>query len=204
MLLQDFRLKVFVTVAEEKSFTKAANLLDVSQPAVSQNVAELEKGLGVRLFDRLKGEVALTREGAILLRYAHKSLEHSELVECVFASVSPQTVRVSSSDDLYSYYVGPRLRDLAAVHPEISFVRAGTEDADVAFSLRPSSGVPFGSDSETVLRLRVSASLPPKDMGDISAAHEVSSYFDVILRPTPSFAGTGVFRIMKSYFASLL
>ena len=48
-MLQDFRLKVFMAVAEYGSFTKAAESLGVSQPAVSQNIAELERNLGVRL-----------------------------------------------------------------------------------------------------------------------------------------------------------
>ena len=86
MLLQDFRLKVFVTVAEEKSFTKAASRLDISQPAVSQNIAELERGLGVRLFDRLKGENTLTPEGEVFMKYARKSLELSASAQTVFAN----------------------------------------------------------------------------------------------------------------------
>ena len=50
-MFEDFRLKVFMTVAREKSFTKAASELGVSQPAVSQNISELEKSAGVKLFD---------------------------------------------------------------------------------------------------------------------------------------------------------
>ena len=41
-MLEDFKIKVFVTVASTGSFTKAGELLGISQPAVSQNVAELE------------------------------------------------------------------------------------------------------------------------------------------------------------------
>ena len=42
-MLEDFRLKVFLTVESEGSFTKAARNLGISQPAVSQNIAELER-----------------------------------------------------------------------------------------------------------------------------------------------------------------
>ena len=56
-MFEDFRLKVFVAVAEEGSFTKAAARLGVTQPAISQNVADLEKMTGVKLFSRLRGEV---------------------------------------------------------------------------------------------------------------------------------------------------
>ena len=45
-MFEDFRLKVFMAVATEGSFTKAAAVLGISQPAVSQNIAELEKSSG--------------------------------------------------------------------------------------------------------------------------------------------------------------
>ena len=62
-MLEDFRLKVFMAVKSEQSFTKAARSLGISQPAVSQNIAELEKELGVALFSRSRGEVTLTPAG---------------------------------------------------------------------------------------------------------------------------------------------
>ena len=62
-MLEDFRLKVFTAVAELRSFTKAASALSVSQPAVSQHVSELEKHVGVKLFERLHGETVLTDAG---------------------------------------------------------------------------------------------------------------------------------------------
>jgi addiction module HigA family antidote len=71
-MLEDFRLKVFVTVASEGSFTKAAAVLGVSQPAVSQNVAELEKLSGFKLFERLRGEVVLTPQGVVFKEFAER------------------------------------------------------------------------------------------------------------------------------------
>jgi len=70
--LENFRLKVFRTVGEHLSFRKAAELLFLTQPAVTLQIKALEQDLGVRLFDRSGGHVTLTKEGAILLRYAHK------------------------------------------------------------------------------------------------------------------------------------
>ena len=83
-MLEDFRVKVFITVAQEQSFTKAASVLGVSQPAVSQNVAELEKGLGVELFDRKRGEVVLTSEGKVFMNYARTLLETGTAAENMF------------------------------------------------------------------------------------------------------------------------
>ena len=50
--MYDFRLRVFMTMAQEKTFTRAATRLGGSQPTVSNNVSELEKELGVKLFIR--------------------------------------------------------------------------------------------------------------------------------------------------------
>lgn len=55
-MLEDFRLKVFMAVAETGSFTKASRKLGVSQPAVSQNISSLEKETGAILFQRARGE----------------------------------------------------------------------------------------------------------------------------------------------------
>ncbi|MBE6217667.1 MAG: LysR family transcriptional regulator [Bacteroidales bacterium] len=204
MLLQDFRLKVFVTVAEEKSFTKAASRLGISQPAVSQNIAELEKVLGVRLFDRQKGENTLTPEGEVFMKYARKSLELSASAQTVFATLPAATIRIGASDDLYTYYIAPRLKDFSDVHPEISFERSGSGDADLVIIMRPSAGIPFDIDPEVIAKVRMSLSRPSMKMGDIAAAHEDTSCFEIVFRPTPEFSSSRVCHVLKDYFASLL
>jgi DNA-binding transcriptional LysR family regulator len=70
--LENFRLKVFRTVAEHLNFHKAAEQLFLTQPAVTLQIKALESDLGERLFDRKGGSVSLTRQGTILLTYANK------------------------------------------------------------------------------------------------------------------------------------
>ena len=70
--LENFRLKVFRTVAEQLSFHKAAEHLFLTQPPVTLQIKALEEDLGVRLFDRAGGHVSLTGQGALLLRHAQK------------------------------------------------------------------------------------------------------------------------------------
>jgi len=67
----------FVLVAEHLSFSRAAAELGMSQPAVSQAVARLERVLGVRLFERTSREVRLSDEGKVLLPYAEALLDHA-------------------------------------------------------------------------------------------------------------------------------
>ena len=70
--LENFRLKVFRTVAQHLSFRKAAEHLFITQPAVTLQIKALEEDLGVRLFDRRGNQIFLTAQGSRLLRYAKR------------------------------------------------------------------------------------------------------------------------------------
>ena len=70
--MENFRLKVFRTVARTLNFRKAAEALRLTQPAVTQQVKALEEELGITLFDRERGQVSLTASGAVLLDYAER------------------------------------------------------------------------------------------------------------------------------------
>ena len=69
-MFQDFRLKVFYTCALKGNFSKAAEILGISQPAVSKHISELEKDISDLLFNRDRGKVTLTPKGKILFKYA--------------------------------------------------------------------------------------------------------------------------------------
>lgn len=68
----DFRLKVFDTVAKRLSFTKAANELNITQPAISKHIKEIEQQLNTKLFDRNGTKIQLTIAGKTLLKYTEK------------------------------------------------------------------------------------------------------------------------------------
>lgn len=76
----DIRLKTFITVSKIKSYTNAAEILNLTQPAVSQHIKYLEEYYGVNLIKKQGKEIELTEEGLILYNYARKlELLHSEL-----------------------------------------------------------------------------------------------------------------------------
>ncbi len=81
----DFRLlrhfSYFVAVADERHFGKAAERLGMSQPPLSQQIQALEKALDVRLFDRSRQGVQLTREGAALLGPVRQFMEHAQRLQ---------------------------------------------------------------------------------------------------------------------------
>ena len=71
-------LQVFLTVASERSFSKAAARLHRTQPAISQAVKRLEDDLGERLFDRSAKDGKLTEAGRVLLDYAQRLMRLAE------------------------------------------------------------------------------------------------------------------------------
>jgi DNA-binding transcriptional LysR family regulator len=74
------QLQTFVTVARLGSFTRAARLLHLSQPALTKQVRQLEETLGVRLFDRATRTIELTRIGKELAPVVTQLLQEIEAV----------------------------------------------------------------------------------------------------------------------------
>jgi DNA-binding transcriptional LysR family regulator len=70
--MADRRLQVFHAVAKQLSFTKAAEVLFMTQPAVTFQIKQLEEHFNTRLFDRGHGRIALTPAGEVVLGYAEK------------------------------------------------------------------------------------------------------------------------------------
>lgn len=70
----NFRLRVFYSVATFSSFTKAAEEMFITQPAVTKNIKELESELGIRLFNRISNKITLTEAGKLLLHYTEHVL----------------------------------------------------------------------------------------------------------------------------------
>lgn len=200
-MLEDFRLNVFVAVAREGSFTKAAAALGISQPAVSQNVAELERTAGMKLFERLRGEVVLTDQGRIFMKYASDILASCGDAGKMFVKLSPALVRISASEEVFAFFLSPRLEEFVTVHPEVSFERTMFDGADIVVDMKPASSSPFEIPDDAIARIRVSVARPPK-MGDYKATHEKSAYFDLLWHPSPAFACTQLCRVLKDCITS--
>ena len=68
-------LRYFLTVAREESITKAAEVLHITQPTLSRQLAQLEETMGVKLFNRGTRRITLTSEGMLLRRRAEEIIE---------------------------------------------------------------------------------------------------------------------------------
>src|SRR5918999_1545327 len=73
--MADRRLQVFRAVAKHLSFTKAAETLFMTQPAVTFQIKQLEEHLNTRLFDRAQGRISLTPAGQVAFEYAERILD---------------------------------------------------------------------------------------------------------------------------------
>ena len=204
-MLEDFRLKVFMAVVQERSFTKAAAVLGITQPAVSQNVADLEKMLCRKMFDRQKGSVVLTPEGEVFLIYVEKLLETCATVDDMFAKVNPAVVKIAASEEIYAYLVGPSLEAFAKVHPDVRFERCLFADADLTIALFPSPLSPLSaaiqahdSSDDVISRIRMSVFVPQQSDSQ-SSSQEKTSYFDVVYRPSQAFACTKLCRLIREF-----
>jgi DNA-binding transcriptional LysR family regulator len=88
--MADRRLQVFHAVAKHLSFTKAAETLFMTQPAVTFQIKQLEEHLSTRLFDRAQGRIALTPAGQIALEYAERILSLSAELDTRMKEMSGQ------------------------------------------------------------------------------------------------------------------
>ena len=115
--------RVFVRVAEARSFSAVAREMGTTQPAVSRQVAALEEHLGARLIQRTTRSLALTEDGRDLLGHARRVLDSVEEAEASVGrrhSLPGGLVRVGTSSTFGRLYVAPRMSRLLERYPELA------------------------------------------------------------------------------------
>lgn len=91
-------LKIFITVAECGKMRKAAELLYISQPSVSQAIRELEEYYNVKLFERISQKLHITEEGTLLLSHAQHIVDSFENMELDMKNIGRSTkIRIGGS-----------------------------------------------------------------------------------------------------------
>lgn len=123
-------LKIFVTVCDTLNMTAAAELLYMTQPAVSQAIAELEEHYEVKLFERLSRKLFLTAAGRELMGYARHMIRMSTEAERAMKSLKTEGIlRVGASVTLGGYVLPGLVRRFQCDNPsaEITVVENNTE-----------------------------------------------------------------------------
>lgn len=115
-------LHAFINVARQGSFSRAADNLHLTQPAVSKRIAALEQRLDTRLFDRIGRRVILTEAGQTLLRRAEKILAEVDDTRRAITNLTGEVrgrLSVATSHHIGLHRLPPVLRRFTRQHPQV-------------------------------------------------------------------------------------
>lgn len=166
------QVRAFVSVARERNFTRAAEILRLAQPAVSMSIARLEEELELTLFNREKKQVALTAEGEVFLRHAERILYDfraagTEMAE--MKGLARGEVRIGIPPMMSSYYFPRVIRDFRMRYPGLQLSVLGEGAAriqrliasgEIDMGVIAGSSVPDGLRSRRFLREEIVACVP--------------------------------------------
>ena len=152
-------LQTFISVSDARSFSRAAEQLLITQPAVSKRISALEQELGILLFDRIGKKVQLTEAGDALLPSARRILAELEESRRAISNLSGKIsgkLKLGTSHHIGLHRLPPVLRHYTAKYPEV--------DLDIQFmdSEEACEGVLKGE-----LELAI-ATLPEKKLKNLS------------------------------------
>lgn len=176
------QLKVFITVAQAKSFSRAGEIIGLSQSAVSHSVKELELQTGVRLLDRTTREVVLTEAGQQLAARLERLLDELSSTLRDAGRVGQQlsgTVRVAASQTISAHLIPQCIAASNQRYPEIDFVLHDRPQQWVLESIRQGE-VDFG------------IVIDPGAVSDLQCEAILSEPFFVLCRKDHAFAAQSV------------
>ncbi len=117
--MDDFTLNCFLAVVDTGSFTKAAERVKRTQSAITQQISNLEKTLGRKLFHRGKA-LSLTKDGEVFLSYAHKIFGlYREVLDRFKQPELEGEIRFGLPEDFASMFLSDVLIDFSRIHPRI-------------------------------------------------------------------------------------
>jgi DNA-binding transcriptional LysR family regulator len=120
--MADRRLQVFHAVAKQLSFTKAAEVLFMTQPAVTFQIKQLEEHFNTRLFDRGHGRISLTPAGELVLAYAERILNLSSEMDVRLGEMTGEvggSLLVGASTTIAEFMLPRILGEFKSTHPNV-------------------------------------------------------------------------------------
>ena len=134
----NFRLKVFRTVAERLSFRQAAEVLYLTQPAVTQQIKALECEVGLPLFDRNGDTIQLSVAGKVLLPYARKMaglVAEAERELSILRGQEQGELKIGASTTIAQYLLPKLIGEFSRVNPGIHLSVVGANTAQIVTRL---------------------------------------------------------------------
>lgn len=114
-------LAIFKTVAKTKSMSKAAKLLYISQPTISQKIQEIEDEYQVKLFERYSKKLFISEEGQTLLVKANQILNLYDEIEHIFTKTKQFPLKIGATLTIGSTLISPILKKLKDKYQDITF-----------------------------------------------------------------------------------
>ena len=133
------KYKFFYAVAECRSFSKAAELLHISQPAISHAVKELERQLNTKLFIRDKKKVELSEAGEKLVYYVKKAFDNITMAENLINEKEKEltgTIRIGIYSHISLFMLPKIMKEFNTKHPFAKFNIYSTSNAEMLEKLR--------------------------------------------------------------------
>ena len=127
------RITIFLIVAKHLSYTRAAEELYLSQPAVTKNVQELEEALGARLFNRSGNHITLTPAGELVYTYGHDIERLVQNLQYELADITDELagiLRIGASSTISQYLIPSAIAQFKNKNPqvEISLISGNTAE----------------------------------------------------------------------------
>ncbi len=131
-------LEYFIKVAEQESITRAAQLLHLSQPTLSRQISALEEEIGVKLFNRTKYKVTLTRQGILFKRRAEellillqKSIDEARQVDSELSGI----LRVGCGEFSCVNELTIMIANFQKLHPNVNIILHNTSRSEIEMGL---------------------------------------------------------------------
>jgi DNA-binding transcriptional LysR family regulator len=175
-------LQAFLAVAESGSFSRAAERIFLTQPAISKRIAALEQSLGARLFDRIGRQVQLTEAGRALLARAHHLLKDLDDIKRSISNLTGTIsgeLRFATSHHIGLHRLPAALQRFHETYPQVRL------DLRFMDSERACAAVAQGE-----LELAI-VTLPPKAMHPLTVTKVWDDPLDVVVAPNHPLADAG-------------
>jgi len=208
--MADRRLQVFHTVARLLSFTKAAESLHMTQPAVTFQVRQLEEHFNTRLFDRTHNRINLTEAGSRVFLYADKIFElYSEMENAVREMTGEISgiVMIGASTTIAEYMLPALLGDFKHKYPDVN-VQLKVSNTDGIVSMVESNVIDLGVVEAPVLNKNLVVDVCRMDqlVAIVSRKHPLASDEVVNVHRLLEFPyicreeGSGTREVINDYF----
>lgn len=210
--MADRRLQVFHAVAKHLSFTRAADALFMTQPAVTFQIKQLEEQYSTRLFERRHGSISLTPAGELVLSYAERILALSDEMDTRLSEMTGEMrgpLLVGASTTIAEFMLPRVLGEFNALYPQVRArlivansesieTRVAEHTIDIGLIEAPAkvSGLTSHICCEDELRVICAPDYPLAGMKSVSP--KVLSEYEFISREP----GSGTREITDAYFRS--